>query len=126
MQKIINIFILVLGILFFIFGIVLKSFDYIVYPDFFRLVALSYTFIIYSILSIRKKLNGKIFLESFRITIMLFVLYSILLLLTNLKIFSNRSYNFNFGDAMSRTEYFLMIFIAIVAIKTKRKKQRVS
>lgn len=121
-KKIINVFILTLSVLFLIYGIALKVFDKLDYPDFFRIMALAYTFFVYSVLRIKNALNGEIFLEAFKIIIVIYAFYTVFLFFGNYKIFCNTSYDFEISGVLSNTEYFLMIFIPLVSIITKYHK----
>ena len=78
-KKIINVFLLTLSVLFLIYGITFKVFDKLDYPDFFRIMALAYTFFVYSVLRIKNALNGEIFLEAFKITIVIYAFYAVFL-----------------------------------------------
>lgn len=122
-KKLLNIFTIIFGLVILTYSIVLYFFYHIKWEELFRLITLSYVFFVYGVLSIKNLLSGKIFLDAFKITIFIYAVFYIVVLLKSYEIWENSS-NIRFEGVLSKTEYFLMIFISLVAIKTRWTPQK--
>lgn len=113
-----NIVVTILGLLIFGYGIVLYLLGYIFWPELSRLVVLSYAFFVFGVLGLKNRLNGKVFLESFKIVFFLYAIFCMIFFL-NQCVFLDKKIDFEFKGALFSTENFLMLLASFTAIKTK-------